>query len=663
MTITTKATAKVAAVAAGLAMATSMLSLAPLAHAADACSVGATDLTVGSTGAAVICLQTTLVAGGYLTMPAGVSMGYFGPLTKAAVAKWQAASGVAPAVGYFGPISRTAFTGVASVSIPGCAAGDKFSSTTGQACTTTTSTVPGCSAGDLFSSTTGQSCTSSSTSTAGLTGNGYLTNVNSLGDITTALHAGDDATKVIGLSMDATGGDVALQRVDATFVVGTTGSQSANLNKYVSDVSLYLDGKKIASMDPASGDQSSVTWTYRFTGLNSVIKSGTTGNLYVEVTPVSSVGSNEDGNGFTVKLLANSVRAVGADGISDTYVASGDTVVTGNSITVSSATAGTLTVSPAADNPDAGQVTTSSSTTSGVVLLNFNMKPKNQNVKVTDLVVSFGTSAGNTLTNVIGTVYLKKGSDTISSKTISSSATYATVTFNNVNQSLSQDTTTEYSVVADLKAQTAAAYSDGTTLIASTTTSGWTVADADGASVSPSAAAQGNTQTLTGTGITVTAGTPTTTTTTGLSGAGDNTQYTIPFTVKAGDSDIYIGGATTRLASAVTTPSASAGGINYATSTGSTHGATGMPTTPVFGPVDTKSQDSVGSYYYVPAGTSRTFSFTTAITATTTGSVTSGFTGVQIVGINYGSSSTLGTTYYTANLNGLKTQPVYMTAR
>lgn len=149
--VTTKAMAKVAAVATGLAMATSMLSLAPMAHAAaltssqvqsilsllssfgadsttianvqasltgsapvstgtgssssSSCSF-TRDLTVGSTGTDVTCLQNGLKAKGYL---AANATGYFGSLTKAAVMKWQAAAGVSPAAGYFGAKSRAAF--------------------------------------------------------------------------------------------------------------------------------------------------------------------------------------------------------------------------------------------------------------------------------------------------------------------------------------------------------------------------------------------------------------------------------------------------------------------------------------------------------------------------------------------------------------------------
>ncbi len=39
-------------------------------------------------------------------MPPNVAYGYFGSLTRMAVASWQEANGITPAVGFFGPISR-----------------------------------------------------------------------------------------------------------------------------------------------------------------------------------------------------------------------------------------------------------------------------------------------------------------------------------------------------------------------------------------------------------------------------------------------------------------------------------------------------------------------------------------------------------------------------
>src|SRR3989304_5376263 len=68
-------------------------------------------LTVGSTGADVKALQQWLNANGYPVSATGAgSPGnestYFGAKTKAALAKYQAAKGISPAVGYFGPITR-----------------------------------------------------------------------------------------------------------------------------------------------------------------------------------------------------------------------------------------------------------------------------------------------------------------------------------------------------------------------------------------------------------------------------------------------------------------------------------------------------------------------------------------------------------------------------
>ena len=146
--VTTKAIAKVAAVATGLAMAVSAVGALPV-HAAsltssqvqsilsllssfgaDSATIanvqaaltgqpstsgstgGSTsascsftkDLTMGASGAEVTCLQKALIAGGF-SIPAGAT-GYFGGQTKTAVIAWQKSAGVSPASGYFGSISR-----------------------------------------------------------------------------------------------------------------------------------------------------------------------------------------------------------------------------------------------------------------------------------------------------------------------------------------------------------------------------------------------------------------------------------------------------------------------------------------------------------------------------------------------------------------------------
>lgn len=74
-------------------------------------------LTMESEGADVTCLQDYLTGTGHFTFSGG-STGYFGSITRTAVAAWQAANGVAPAVGYFGPISQAKYNSLVAVSVP-----------------------------------------------------------------------------------------------------------------------------------------------------------------------------------------------------------------------------------------------------------------------------------------------------------------------------------------------------------------------------------------------------------------------------------------------------------------------------------------------------------------------------------------------------------------
>lgn len=71
------------------------------------------DLTVGATTDDVSKLQQFLNGQGFVVNPTagaagsrGYESAYFGDLTREALARFQFANGIAPAVGYFGPITR-----------------------------------------------------------------------------------------------------------------------------------------------------------------------------------------------------------------------------------------------------------------------------------------------------------------------------------------------------------------------------------------------------------------------------------------------------------------------------------------------------------------------------------------------------------------------------
>lgn len=69
------------------------------------------DLTLGVSGSDVLALQKFLNAHGYIVAQSGAGSpgsetSYFGPATRSAVARFQAAHSISPAVGYVGPLTR-----------------------------------------------------------------------------------------------------------------------------------------------------------------------------------------------------------------------------------------------------------------------------------------------------------------------------------------------------------------------------------------------------------------------------------------------------------------------------------------------------------------------------------------------------------------------------
>jgi peptidoglycan hydrolase-like protein with peptidoglycan-binding domain len=91
-----------------LILAITMMTGFQYANAATVNILSGENLTVGSTGTEVAALQGIMSELGYLQVPQGVALGYFGALTRSAVARYQAARGVAPAAGYFGPFTKIA---------------------------------------------------------------------------------------------------------------------------------------------------------------------------------------------------------------------------------------------------------------------------------------------------------------------------------------------------------------------------------------------------------------------------------------------------------------------------------------------------------------------------------------------------------------------------
>jgi hypothetical protein len=75
---------------------------------ADTNILAGRNLTVGDRGQDVAVLQGVLTELGFLIVPTGIPLGYFGTLTKAGLGKYQASRNVYPTAGYFGPMTKIA---------------------------------------------------------------------------------------------------------------------------------------------------------------------------------------------------------------------------------------------------------------------------------------------------------------------------------------------------------------------------------------------------------------------------------------------------------------------------------------------------------------------------------------------------------------------------
>lgn len=313
----------------------------------------AADMTIGSTGASVVELQTYLESMGYLTIPAGVSKGYFGSMTQSALAKYQAAMGISPASGYFGPITKASIT---------------------------------CSTSDDSSDDS-----SSSSSNSTLSGSqGDIQSVSKMSDFSSEeVGEGENDVEVLGVEIEAEdGSDLSIESVRLTFTKGA-GSGSNRFERYAEEVTIWLDGKEVGSVN---GDDFSRTSTGVYTKTvslsNAVIERGEKGELVVAVSAISNLDSDDEGEDWNVEI--DSVRFSDASGAVLTYIVNTNEDFTFESL----ATASDLELKIALDGTPKAKVVDVNATTkkTGVELLAFTLEAKGADMWIDEIPVEFVTT-------------------------------------------------------------------------------------------------------------------------------------------------------------------------------------------------------------------------------------------------------------------------------
>lgn len=373
-----------------------------------------TDLTVGSTGAEVTALQTWLVSKGFLTMPAGVAMGTFGPLTRSAVVAYQTSKGISPASGYFGPMTRASVNAMTPAPTPPGTPGG----TTG---------TPGSLSGGAGSVESYQIVSSLANEEVG---------------------EGQEDVEVAGLEIEADGGsDLKLSAVRLVFVKGTA---NRDLNKYASEVSVMLGGNEVARLNANQFTRSnSYTKTITLSS-NAIVRAGDTENLTVALSGISNLDSSDEEETWTVDF--RQIRFEDATGASISEDP-GVSPVTFSFEDFASSANVELKISRGTDavNDARTIAVDDNNDTDNVALFSFYIEAKgDSDIWIDELPVTV-TTVGADLDHIANTLYLFVGSEQIGSESIASTATTTSrVNFDDLDYTISAGDKVLFVVKGDL---------------------------------------------------------------------------------------------------------------------------------------------------------------------------------------------------------------------
>ncbi len=419
----------------------------------------------GVSGEDVRCLQRYLNAAGFTVATSGAGSAgfetmYYGPLTTSAVARWQAAHNVSPAVGYFGPISTAKYNALVQAGSPGTGDDDDDGDNNGE--------LEG-GAGSINDAD-------------------FITSLNN-----EEVGEGEQDVEVAGLELEADdGSDIELTAVRLIFdhAGGTEEAGSSNnLPRYADEISVWFNGERVARSDADDFTEGAQGVWSRTLSLDSgaIIRMSDTEDLVVAVSAVGNIDSDDEGEEWSVEI--DSVRFRDAQGavISDT--STGDIGATRifSFEAFASAADTKMKISLNDDDDDINDAhlidVDSSSRTNNVPVLSFNIEVEgNADLFIDEIVVDFTTSEDD-LNDVISAAHLLlDGDDQVGTENVTSEdATDVPVTFDDLNLTL-EPGTHNFVVAVNFEAIDAS-FVEGTTLLAEITddeTDSWVVEDASG---------------------------------------------------------------------------------------------------------------------------------------------------------------------------------------
>lgn len=528
--------------------------------------------------------------------------GKFGPLTKGVFMTFQASKGI-KVDGIIGPV------------------------TAAQLAACSTGTTPVDNSGTVMSGT-----------------EGYLSNDAKLGAYnSTKVMEGDKDKVVFGFEVLAKDAD---QKIDGlSIALQNTGTGSVKITRYASDISVWLDGKEIGrkSITNWSSDSSDV-YTYRFTGMNGVVKQNMKGSVLIAISGTSTMDSTDATNeawkvnvGTSVSGTTNYVSAVSPNGRYRDYGAA----LAQSTIDFQKAGGASsdqkFKVTTSASNPVAQTVQVSNTAdTSDKLLLAFDAKAENAGMIVQKIPVDITTTAAGLPATIIDedsvavgvqtvlpnpeaivkTVKLYANGTLLATESVPAGTSAQTVTFGNIsklNYAIAANATVKFEVRADFNdientGIVSTDFDNGDKVAASVNSSTMTVEldNVNRDSVSNvSGSSTGADQDLRAEGMLVTMGAMSSSATSNNAGEILNRTISIPVTIKALDSTVYVDNA---VLNGTTIAGTEAISFTFEDATG---GAAAQPSlTGVVGTFTSANAPVEGNGYRIDAGTERTFTLT-----------------------------------------------------
>jgi len=405
-----------------------------------------TNLTVGSTGADVVALQTWLMAQSY-SIPAissgAAAKGYFGSQTLAAVKAYQAANGI-PNTGFVGPLTRAAINARGgAVAVNNCLSGWTAATYNG----TSYCLPPGTSLPTGSVVVTPVTGTPGVITTPGVEGSISATQYNA--GLPSTIYEGQTMVPVLAAKVEAKTSDVKIERVKLDLGTATSIYNKIYQKIYVTDGDTVLASSDLNSSTVVKGGTSATHYYITLAGMNLVVPKNGSKVLTIKVDVRPSIDTTDLSSNYTISFDTNGIRGVDGAGI-DQY-AGATTITRAQNVDATLTDSATLTISTNSSTPAKQDVVATAGSSedefSKLTTLVFDVKAEKDAVTITDVAVTIAKSGTGGAT-ASTTAYLFDGNSELNSATVSAGT--ATISDSNGIITIPAGTTKTLTVKLDI---------------------------------------------------------------------------------------------------------------------------------------------------------------------------------------------------------------------